>query len=447
MKRFILWASLALAFSSTAAAAEGSNWPHWLGPSRDGSSPETGLLREWPAGGPEVLWRVTFAQSWACPSVVGDEVYVVGCEDGQKEYTETLACLEAKTGKELWRYTYGTGLHLYQVNLQGWVGTRATPTVTDEHVYFFGLLGKMICFNRKTHEIVWQQDHDEYWKPPAREWKGTCCSPLVEGGRLIVPLSKSTQFANDFACMALDALTGKELWRVEEPGGKMKTIPSAQTPALATFNGERCAVLSLASKIKAFRLSDGKEIWSFDTGIQNTEGGIPTPVAIGNDILIVAGHVAQAAVVTVDRSDPALPTKLKWARRIPSGSPIFSFVHHEGYLYGVQGTGDPNDVPGWSVSLYCIDLKDGRTVWEEKGFKMGASLILADGMLYVRSFQSLYLVEATPKGFILKGKVDKLHAVTNVWGRDGGWVMPVLSRGKLFIRTPNELICYKVSKE
>lgn len=89
------------------------DWPCFMGPNHNCSSDEKGFLREWPAGGPEVLWRVKIGQASSCPSVVGDEVYVVSCEDGPKEYTETVACLDTRTGKELWRYTYGTGKHLY----------------------------------------------------------------------------------------------------------------------------------------------------------------------------------------------------------------------------------------------------------------------------------------------------------------------------------------------
>ena len=88
--------------------------------------------------------------------------------------------------------------------------------------------------------------------------------------------------------------------------------------------------------------------------------------------------------------------------------------------------------------------KTGNTLWQEGGFKSGVSMIAADGLLFARSFQSLFLIEASPKGYVLKSKVEKLHNETNSWGKDGGWVMPVLSRGKLYIRTPSELICYKV---
>jgi len=93
-------------------------------------------------------------------------------------------------------------------------------------------------------------------------------------------------------------------------------------------------------------------------------------------------------------------------------------------------------------------MQNGKSVWKEPGFSHGYSCILADGLLFVRSFQTLWLVEASPKGFNLKGKVEKVLSVeeVNVIHHRGltDCVMPALSRGKLYIRTPDELICIDV---
>jgi outer membrane protein assembly factor BamB len=113
-------------------------------------------------------------------------------------------------------------------------------------------------------------------------------------------------------------------------------------------------------------------------------------------------------------------------------------------FYGLSINGDAGNLPKWEGPLVCIDRATGKQLWAQTGFKSGSSLISADGLLFARSFQSLYLVEASSKGYVEKGKIEKLHDVTNAQGKDGGWVMPVLSRGQLYIRTPNELICYKV---
>src|SRR5436305_1926276 len=45
--------------TSGQTAVAGSDWPQWRGPNRDDHSPDTGLLKEWPAGGPKLIWKGT----------------------------------------------------------------------------------------------------------------------------------------------------------------------------------------------------------------------------------------------------------------------------------------------------------------------------------------------------------------------------------------------------
>jgi len=75
----------------------------------------------------------------------------------------------------------------------------------------------------------------------------------------------------------------------------------------------------------------------------------------------------------------------------------------------------------------------------------GVALTLADGMLFVRSYQTLQLVEANPKAFQQHGKI-KTHDVRKPTLNLIDFVQPVLSQGKLLIRTPDELICYQASE-
>src|SRR6185436_12948506 len=148
----------------------------------------------------------------------------------------------------------------------------------------------------------------------------------------------------------------------------------------------------------------------------------------------------------------ALPIKLAWTAPDYYGNGDYhNFVHHEGYLYGRNAYDtDGNKVRGGKLTLECLDMKDGHRVWSQPGFAHGYSYILADGLLIVRSFQTLWLIEASPKGFVLKSKVEKLHSTETINATSplglADCVMPALSRGRLYIRTTDELICYKVAQ-
>ena len=154
-----------------------------------------------------------------------------------------------------------------------------------------------------------------------------------------------------------------------------------------------------------------------------------------------------------DLANPSTFGKPAWKSPDYYGSNDYhNFVCHAGYLYGVNAYAtNGNDVAGSKLELFCLDLKTGKRVWKEPGFNHGYSLITADGLLFVRSFQTLSLIEATPEGYKLKGKLEKVHSFEprGVLDHRGltDCVSPVLSRGCLYLRCPDELLCVKVSEK
>src|SRR5262245_38068125 len=98
---------LSLLFPSQAAAqlsAGPGDWPGWRGPDRTGVSTETGLLKQWPEGGPKLLWKATgLGGGYSTPSVAGGRIYLLGSKENQ----EHLHALDVKDGKSLWSYKVG----------------------------------------------------------------------------------------------------------------------------------------------------------------------------------------------------------------------------------------------------------------------------------------------------------------------------------------------------
>ena len=76
-----------------------ADWPQWRGPNRDAVSQEAGLLKEWPKGGPKLLWSVEgLGDGYATPSVAGGKLFVMGSLKGE----EFVHALSVKDGKTLW---------------------------------------------------------------------------------------------------------------------------------------------------------------------------------------------------------------------------------------------------------------------------------------------------------------------------------------------------------
>ena len=82
-----------VALFTAAALVTAADWPQWRGPNRDGVSKETDLLKEWPSGGPKLLWQVKdLGDGYSTPAVVSDRLYVLASSgmDDTIQRTEPL---------------------------------------------------------------------------------------------------------------------------------------------------------------------------------------------------------------------------------------------------------------------------------------------------------------------------------------------------------------------
>ena len=191
-------------------------------------------------------------------------------------------------------------------------------------------------------------------------------------------------------------------------------------------------------------MDDGKPVWRFECIRKDGRGTtIPTPLVLERMIVNVP-DLDQPHAVSLDRAHPGRPAALAWKKDFDMFTAIHQFRPRDGFLYGfvgqIQGASE-QAASDSKLSLACIEAATGKLRWSEPGFRSGISLIEADGLLFVRSYQTLSLVEATPEGFRRKGTI-KIHAETKPTLNLSDFTMPVLSGGRLFVRTPEELICY-----
>ena len=180
-------ALLGLLSSATANADE---WPQWMGPQRDNTWRETGIIENIPAGGLKVLWRAKVAGGYAGPAVAGGKVFIADyvTADNVKvdnfsrnEFSgnERVLCLDEATGKELWKHEYPVK---YTVSYPS--GPRVTPTVEGDRVYTLGTEGDLFCFHAQTGKILWSKDFKKEYKTKTALW-GYASHPLIDGKKLI----------------------------------------------------------------------------------------------------------------------------------------------------------------------------------------------------------------------------------------------------------------------
>src|SRR6516164_6086197 len=180
-----------------------ADWKHFLGPTRDGHSPETGLAREWPAGGPAKLWEAEIGADFSGPVVSGGKVLLfhrVGDE-------EVLQRWNAADGKPLWKYAATTA---YVDDFGFDEGPRATPSVVDGRVYTLGAEGRLSCISLEGGKKVWER-HLAVDYPFNKGYFGVAGSPLVDVQRVYINIG-----SKGAGVVAFDRATGKENWKVTD---------------------------------------------------------------------------------------------------------------------------------------------------------------------------------------------------------------------------------------
>lgn len=411
-------ATLSAADREFVAGQASSDWPSWQGPNRDNRSPDTGLLKEWPEGGPKLLWTFDKAGAgYSSPSITGGKIYFTGTRDGEAE----LICLEEESGEEIWSAPIGDDAG--QGYNAGWGdGPRGAPTVSDGRVYAMTANGDVACMAIDGGKVLWRKSLVDDFGGKVPGW-GYAESPLVDGDKLIV-----TPGGNDGAIVALDKASGEEIWRSKE----LTDEAQYSSVIVAEAGGKRQYVQLFMKKLAGVDAENGDLLWTSDWR-QGRTAVIPTPIFHDGHVYITAGYGAGSKKVKIG-ADSAEDV---WENKVMKN-------HHggvvlvDGHLYGFS------DGPGF----LCQSWGTGERVWSEKGDGLQKGAVhYADGMLYGLDEHdgSVFLAEATPKEFREKGRFQ-LPKKTKLRDDNRGmvWTHPVVIGGRLYLRDQDHLFCYDV---
>jgi len=412
---------LVLALAGVSLAAD---WPTWRGPNRDGKSPETGLLTEWPAGGPPLLWKSGgLGNGYASLSIADGRLFTMGRRSG----TEYLIALNAETGAKLWETPVGPGS---KEN-----GPNCTPTVDGDRVYGLSFEGELLCADVNSGREIWRVNFPRDFGGKMMSVWGYSESVLIDGDRLIC-----TPGGPKAIMAALDKKTGKTVWTAQLPGTGNRGQDGAGYSSIVISNaGSTKQYVQLIGRgIIGINAANGNFLWGYDR-IANGTANIPTPIATGNYIFVSTGY---------DDGGSAL-LEIKGSRGKVTPSEVYylpakSLQNHHGGMILVgndiyMGHGHNNGFP------QCVDLKTGQTKWpQQRGAGTGsAALAYADGHLYFRYENgTVALVEANPREYRLKGSFSE----EGIFGSGVRWSHPVILNGNLYLRANDELACFRVKK-
>lgn len=435
----LLWRCLSAAclVLSSLSFLRANDWPQWMGPNRDNRWTADNILESFPKGGPKIVWRAPAAGGYAGPAVVGEHVYITDFQaegdvkvDNFKraEFAgkERVRCLKTTDGSEVWKHEYPV---VYTISYPA--GPRCTPLVDGDYVYTLGAEGKLICFLAKDGAVVWEKDLPKEYGTPSPLW-GYAAHPLIDGPRLITLAGGAGTHT-----VALDKLTGKELWRfgeAQEQGYSPPTIIKAA--------GVRQLILANPQAINAVEPETGKLLWT--APYEATSGSvIMSPVMVGK-YLYVGGYSNRTLLLELSQDKPGAKVLNKdQAKKFVSPVNVQPFVEGE-IIYGMDQSGDlvafslPDGVRKWSST----DIIGGRPKGSETAFLVKNK----DRFYMFNELGELVIAQLSPQGAKVIDRAKILEPTNNAFGRPVVWSAPAFAGSRMYVRNDSECVCVELGK-
>jgi outer membrane protein assembly factor BamB len=411
-----------LAALGLGVSAVASDWPQWRGPQRDGISAESGLLGQWPAEGPKLLWREDeVGDGFSTPSVVGARLYLMSNRGLENEFVQALS---TEDGKPLWTTRVGNVGNPNQD--PPYPKARSTPTVDGDSLYALGSDGDLVCLDAQGGRIRWQKSLRKDFGGIPGQW-AYAESPLVDGEVVVV-----TPGGGQATLVGLDKKTGALRWKSAVPGGDPAEYTSA---AIVQGGGRRQYVQYVNKGIVGVDARTGRFLWRYAEAAKGPAQYF-SPVARDGYVYGGALGVGGGLVRLKAEGDGVAAEQVYFERGLPNG--LGGAVLVGDTLYGV-------DLP--TRALVAAEFTTGKVKWRAEDFGRG-SITYAEGHLYFHDEDGdVRLVEARPDAFREKGRfTPSAPPQRKTVGRftDKAYAFPVIANGRLYIRDLGSLWAYDI---
>lgn len=391
------------------AAVASADWPRFMGPAGTGISQDK-IADKWPAGGPKKLWTAKVGKSYSSAVAKDGKLYFFS-GDGDKE---TLTCFDANTGAVAWTQSYKGGYPK-----DDYPGVRATPTIDGDKIYTFGGAGMLVCRDLKSGKDLWNIDIIKATGAKLLEW-GQSSSPCVVGDLVVVQGGDGGAVA-----AAVDKNTGRGVWESQAKG----KAGYAQIIAIE-IGGKQQLIVFGGTHLIAMDPANGKTIWQ-EAWKTSYDVNAATPIYDGQGNLFIssaynvgAGMFKLTPTGATKAWGPDRKIQSKFQPSILDGKTLYTVADEK------RGV------------IKAVEWPTNKILWEAKDPQMGfgGSIVrVGDKLIAQTQKGEVALLKATPEAG------EKISSFTPFEDTSGKvWSMPVVYQGKLYVKGPEELVCYDV---
>lgn len=398
MRRFpVVFFALALA-----CCAASLDWPQFGGPHGDFKSDAKGLANSWPAEGPKKIWSRPLGDGYSEIAVDGNVLYTMY----RVMNDEIVLAADASTGKAIWEYRYDARIRP-GMGMENGPGPHATPLVTENGVYAIGILGNLVCLDKKTGKRIWSHNLESEFHSTVFD-RGWAPSPMAYKDTVIMKVGGAGH-----SFMAFDQKTGTVKWRTVQD---FTNAPSSAV--LIQVDGQDQLVAPMADDVVGIDPSNGWVLW---THPHSTSWGlnISTPVwGEGNLLFISSAYNGGSCVIRLSRANGKTVPEKVWASN--KMRVHFSTAVRVGdTVYGSSGDFGP-------APLTAVDVKTGKIAWQDRTFPK-ASFVYADGkFIVVDEDGNVALADFSPQGLKVISRAALLH--------NNAWTAPSVAGSRLYLR-------------
>lgn len=412
MKAFLcgLGAATALAVltSSLHAQRASADWPQYRGPNRDGSAASFAAPPTWPD---QLVrrWKIEVGTGYATPVVVGSRVYVFS----RRGENETMAALDAGTGRELWQTGYPVSFTMHSAAVQHGMGPKSTPVFVNGTLLSIGMTGVITAFDAQTGRQLWQKPG----ATPVPLYTSHAFSPLVDRGLAVFHVGGH----DTGALTAFDVRTGALKWSWTGDG------PGYGSPIVAEFDGTRQIVTITQVKVVGVDVESGALLWErpFKSANSNNSN---TPLVHGHTV-IVSGHGGPTTAFSVKKNGGQWTTTTAWENadiplRLTNGVIVGDL------LFGMTTRN--------AGQYFGVDAKTGKTLWMSAGRQAGNAAIAKSGdvLFSLEDDGELVVARSSRLAFELIKKYTVAEGAT--------WAEAALVGNRIFVKDLNSVALWTI---